>query len=94
MVQNFKSRETEKIFHRQISRKLPQAIHQVALRKLRMLNRATTLNDLRVPPGNQLEKLTKDQAGQHSIRLNNHRLKTEGLNSSTKSTDTGHFRPV
>ncbi len=70
MVQNFKSKETEKIFHRQISRKLPQAIQQVALRKLRMLNRATTLNDLRVPPGNQLEKLTKDRAGQHSIRIN------------------------
>ena len=70
MVQNFKSKETEKIFHRQISRKLPQAIQQVALRKLRMLNRATTINDLRVPPGNQLEKLTKDRAGQHSIRIN------------------------
>ena len=70
MVQNFKSKETEKIFHRQISRKLPQAIQQVALRKLRMLNRATTLNDQRVPPGNQLEKLTKDRAGQHSIRIN------------------------
>ena len=70
MIQNFKSKETEKLFHRQISRKLPQAIQQVALRKLRMLNRATTLNDLRVPPGNQLEKLTKDRAGQHSIRIN------------------------
>ena len=70
MVQNFKSKETEKIFHRQISHKLPQAIQQVALRKLRMLNRATTLNDLRVPPGNQLQKLTKDRAGQHSIRIN------------------------
>ena len=70
MVQNFKSKETEKIFHRQISRKLPQAIQQVALRKLRMLNRATTLNDQRVPPGNQLEKLTRDRAGQHSIRIN------------------------
>ena len=70
MIQNFKSKETEKIFHRLISRKLPQAIQQVALRKLRMLNRATTFNDLRVPPGNQLEKLTKDRAGQHSIRIN------------------------
>jgi len=69
MIRNFKSKETEKIFNRQGSRKLPQAIQQVALRKLRMLNRATILNDLRVPPANHLEKLTKDRAGQHSIRI-------------------------
>jgi len=42
----------------------------VALRKLRMLNRAVTLQDLRVPPANRLEKLTGDRAGQHSIRIN------------------------
>lgn len=45
-------------------------MQQIALRKLRMLNNARTLNDLRVPPGNQLEKLVGDREGQHSIRIN------------------------
>lgn len=49
---------------------MPQDIQQVALRKLRMLNRAVTLKDLRIPPANRLEKLTGDRAGQHSIRIN------------------------
>ncbi|TAJ85402.1 type II toxin-antitoxin system RelE/ParE family toxin [bacterium] len=71
MIRSFKSRETEKIFNRQRSERLPQDIQQVALRKLRMLNRAVTLQDLRIPPANRLEKLTDDRAGQHSIRINN-----------------------
>ncbi|MBI2989407.1 MAG: type II toxin-antitoxin system RelE/ParE family toxin [Deltaproteobacteria bacterium] len=71
MIRSFKSRETEKIFNRQRSDRLPQDIQQVALRKLRMLNRAVTLQDLRVPPANHLEKLSDDRAGQHSIRINN-----------------------
>lgn len=70
MIRSFKSREAEKIFNRQRSRKLPQDIQQVALRKLRMLNRAMTLQDLRVPPANRLEKLSGDRAGQYSIRIN------------------------
>ena len=70
MIRSFKSRETEKIFNRQISQRLPQDIQQVALRKLRMLNRAITLQDLRVPPANRLEKLTGDRIGQYSIRIN------------------------
>ncbi len=70
MIRSFKSKETEKIFHRRRSRKLPQTIQQVALRKLRMLNRAMTLQDLRVPPANHLEKLSGGRAGQHSIRVN------------------------
>ena len=49
---------------------MPQDIQQVALRKLRMLNRAVTLQDLRIPPANRLEKLTGERAGQHSIRIN------------------------
>jgi proteic killer suppression protein len=60
----------EKIFSRERSTKLPQDIQQVALRKLRMLNRAETLNDLRVPPANRLEALKVDRQGQHSIRIN------------------------
>ena len=70
MIKSFKSKETEKVFHRQYSKKLPQNIQEIAFRKLRMLNRAQTLNDLRVPPGNRLEALKGDRAGQHSIRIN------------------------
>lgn len=71
MIRDFKDKEAEKIFRRQFSRKLPHTIQQLALRKLRMLNRAVTLNDLRLPPNNRLEKLKGDRAGQHSIRINN-----------------------
>ena len=70
MIQNFRDREAEKIFNRERSRHLPPDIQQVALRKLRMLNRAQTLQDLRVPPANQLERLVGDRVGQHSIRIN------------------------
>ena len=70
MIRTFKDKETERIFARQRSRRLPQDMQQIALRKLRMLNRATTLNDLRVPPANRLEKLSGDRMGQYSIRIN------------------------
>jgi toxin HigB-1 len=70
VVQNFKDKETQKIFERLRSRKLPSDIQQVALRKLRMINRAETLQDLRVPPANRLERLVGDQEGQYSIRVN------------------------
>ena len=70
MIKSFKSKETKKIFDRQRSRKLPQDIQQVAYRKLRMLNNAISINDLRVPPANHLEKLKRDREGQYSIRIN------------------------
>ena len=70
MIQNFKDKETQKIFERQRSRKLPSDIQQVAFRKLRMLNRAETLQDLRVPPANWLERLVGVREGQYSIRVN------------------------
>ena len=70
MIRAFRDRETERIFQRTPSRKLPSDIQQIALRKLRMLNRSTTLADLRVPPANRLEKLRGDRAGQYSIRIN------------------------
>ena len=70
MIQSFKDDEAKKIFNRQRSRKLPSDIQSVALRKLRMLNRAQSLQDLRVPPANRLERLSGDRAGQHSIRIN------------------------
>ena len=71
MIKNFQDKETEKIFNRQRSRKLPSDIQQIALRKLRMLNRSQSLQDLRVPPSNRLEKLLGDRQGQYSIRINN-----------------------
>ena len=70
MIKSFKDTETERVFRRQRSRKLPPDIQQTALRKLRMLNNAVSLNDLRVPPANRLEKLGGDRLGQHSIRIN------------------------
>ncbi len=71
MIRTFKDREAERIFGRERSPRLPQYIQPLALRKFRMLNRSTTLQDLRVPPANRLEKLYGDRAGQHSIRINN-----------------------
>jgi proteic killer suppression protein len=70
MIRSFKSKEAEKIFTRLRSLKLPQDIQQVSYRKLRMLNNAVNLNDLRIPPANRLEKLSGDRKGQYSIRIN------------------------
>jgi proteic killer suppression protein len=70
VIRNFRDRETELIWQGQISRRLPQDIQSIARRKLRMLNNARTLNDLRVPPANRLESLRGDRKGQHSIRVN------------------------
>jgi proteic killer suppression protein len=70
VIRSFKGEEAEKIFNLERSRKLPNDIQQVALRKLRMLNRSVTLTDLRVPPANRLEKLHDDREGQWSIRIN------------------------
>ena len=71
MIISFRSRETEKIFARQRSKKLPQDVQQRAYLKLRMLNNAQDLDDLRIPPANRLEKLKGSRKGQHSIRINN-----------------------
>jgi proteic killer suppression protein len=70
VIKTFQDTETEKIFQRQFSRKLPTAIQQVALRKLCMLNNAATLGDWRIPPANRLEKLSGNRADQSSIRIN------------------------
>ena len=66
----FKDGETQKIYSRERSRKLPSDIQQVALRKLRMINNAKNINDLRIPPANRLEKLSGNRVGQYSIRIN------------------------
>jgi proteic killer suppression protein len=70
VIKSFKDAETENIYHRLRSRRLPDEIHQAALRKLRMLNNAISLNDLRIPPANRLEKLSGSREGQYSIRIN------------------------
>jgi proteic killer suppression protein len=67
---SFKCSETEKIFHGQFSKKLPQGIQLLAARKLTMLHFAKSLTDLRIPPANRLEALSGDRAGQHAVRIN------------------------
>ena len=70
MIKSFKNKETEKVYSREGSSKLSRDIQQVALRKLRMINNAKNLNDLRIPPANRLEKLKGTREGQYSIRIN------------------------
>ena len=70
VIKRFGNRETEKVWHGQVSQRLPGDIQAVARRKLRMLNNAQRLADLRVPPSNRLERLKGGRAGQHSIRIN------------------------
>jgi addiction module HigA family antidote len=67
---SFKDRDTEAVWHRQRSRRLDGPAQRIAWRKLAMLDAAEVLADLRVPPGNRLEKLTGNRAGQYSIRIN------------------------
>jgi toxin HigB-1 len=71
MIKSFRDKESENIFNRQLSGKLPQNIQHVARKKLVILDAALELNDLRIPPGNRLEALKGDRKGQHSIRINN-----------------------
>ena len=70
MIKNFADQETEKVFRGQHSRRLPSDLQRIALRKLVQVNAAASLDFLRVPPGNRLEKLSGKRAGQHSIRIN------------------------
>ena len=70
MLRSFRDRETERLFERERSRRLPSEIQRAAQRKLAVLDAAGALDDLRIPPGNRLEKLSGDRKGQHSIRIN------------------------
>jgi proteic killer suppression protein len=70
VIRSFRDRDTARLAARQTVRRLPPEIQRVALRKLRQLDAAVVLADLRMPPGNRLEPLTGDRAGQHSIRIN------------------------
>ena len=70
MIRGFRDAETEKVFLRVRSRRLPMDVQRRAHRKLLIIDAAEALQDLRVPPGNRLERLSGDRAGQHSIRVN------------------------
>jgi toxin HigB-1 len=70
VLQSFSDKETERIWHRQGSRRLDRSMQRAALRKLLILDAADNLDDLRVPPGNRLEKLRGDRPYQYSIRVN------------------------
>ncbi|MEX0772364.1 MAG: type II toxin-antitoxin system RelE/ParE family toxin [Balneolales bacterium] len=70
MIKSFGDKETGKIWQGLRSKKLPEEIQQKARRKLRMINNAQRISDLRIPPANHLEKLSGDQKGFFSIRIN------------------------
>ncbi|HER19846.1 MAG TPA: type II toxin-antitoxin system RelE/ParE family toxin, partial [Chromatiales bacterium] len=69
MIRSFRDRETEKVFGRERSRRLPPDVQRRAHRKLLLLDAAEALEDLRVPPGNRLERLSGDRDGEYSIRV-------------------------
>ena len=71
MIKSFGEKESEKIWNGIQSKKLPNEIQDVARRKLRMVNNAQDVNDLRIPPANRLEKLKGDLQEYYSIRINN-----------------------
>jgi proteic killer suppression protein len=70
MIRSFRDRETARVWSGRRSRRLPGEIQETALRKLRLVNAASRLEDLRVPPGNRLEALSGERRGNHSIRIN------------------------
>ena len=70
VIRSFKNRDTERVWNREHVRAFGLDLQRAAQKKLRLINAASELNSLRVPPGNRLEKLTGDRLGQHSIRIN------------------------
>ncbi|MCR9131197.1 MAG: type II toxin-antitoxin system RelE/ParE family toxin [bacterium] len=71
MIKSFADKETEKIFGRSYSKKIPENIQRRAYRKLLQIDLMSSVEELRSPPGNRLEKLSGNREGQHSIRINN-----------------------
>ena len=71
MIRSFRAKDTEAIWHRRHVRKLSPELSRLTYNKLVLINAAENINDLRVPPGNRLEKLAGARAGQYSIRVNN-----------------------
>lgn len=69
MIRSFGSKDTERIWHEQYAKRVDRAVQRVTLRKLELIHAAKDVDDLRVPPGNRLERLVGDRRGQHSIRV-------------------------
>jgi proteic killer suppression protein len=70
MIKSFRDKDTEQLFARRVLRRFPSALRRAAWKRLAILDAAERLADLRIPPGNRLEKLSGDRADQHSIRIN------------------------
>ncbi len=70
MIKSFRNRNTNRVFLREGLREFPADIQHIAQRKLAILDAAEMLQDLRVPPGNRLERLSGDREGQYSVRIN------------------------
>lgn len=70
MIKSFSDKDTERLFRGQRPRKLPNSIWKRGTRKLLIIHAANDLSELRIPPGNRLEKLKGDREGEHSIRIN------------------------
>jgi proteic killer suppression protein len=70
MIRSFRDKNTEQLFSRRFSRRFPSNLHRIARRKLAILDAAERLEDLRIPPGNRLKKLSGDREGQYSVRIN------------------------
>nr|WP_120491958.1 type II toxin-antitoxin system RelE/ParE family toxin [Corynebacterium lactis] len=70
MIRSFGNKDTERIWHEQYVKRMDRSVHRVALRKLEMIHAAQDAEDLRIPPGNRLERLVGDRRGQYSIRVN------------------------
>ena len=70
MIKSFRDKDTERLFQRQFLRRFSPDLHRLAWRKLVQIDAAERLDDLRIPPGNRLERLSGDRAGQYSIRIN------------------------
>jgi proteic killer suppression protein len=70
VIQSFADEQTKKVWEREHVRRFGPELQRAAQKKLRLLNAADVISDLRIPPGNRLEKLSGDRDGQHSIRIN------------------------
>jgi proteic killer suppression protein len=71
VIRSFADKDTQRVFQRLASKSLSIELQRIAYRKLTLINAVETINDLRIPPGNRLEKLKGDREGQYSIRINN-----------------------
>lgn len=87
MIRSFKDKETKLIYEGHFSKKIPISIQKIALRKLVMLNASSTINDLRIPPSNHLERLSGKLSGMWSIRINDQYR----IVFSLKENDTDYY---